>query len=325
MRRRDFIAGLGGVAAWPVVARAQQAKVPVIGFLHVGSSDSFADELAAFRKGLSETGFVEGRNVVIEYRWAEGRREQLPSMAADLISRRVAVITATPSSAATAATAATTTVPIVFLSSFDPVKLGLVASLSRPGGNATGISNLSGELESKQLQLVRELVPSAGVIAQLVNPNNRNAQNDTKTLQETAQVIGQSLVVVNVSSASEIEPTFADLVRQRVGALIVPADVLFTRQREKLIALAAYHALPAIYTWRSFAKAGGLMTYGTDLAEAYRLTGVYTGRVLKGEKPARLPIIQSTKIELAINLKTAKALGITVPPSLLARADEVIE
>jgi putative ABC transport system substrate-binding protein len=216
-------------------------------------------------------------------------------------------------------------VPIVFLSSFDPVKLGMVASLNQPGGNATGISNLSGELESKQLQLARELAPNADVIAQLVNPNNRNSQNDTKALQETAQAIGQRLVLINVSNEHEIEPAFVELIRQRVGAFIVPPDVLFTRKRDQLVALAAHHAIPAIYTRRDFARAGGLMSYGTDLIDSYRLTGVYTGRVLKGEKPASLPIIQSAKIELAINLKTAKTLGLEIPQSILLRADEVIE
>jgi putative ABC transport system substrate-binding protein len=325
LKRREFITLLGGAAAtWPLAARAQQPAIPTIGFLDVGSPD-LADRVAEFRKGLNETGYIEGRNVAIEYRWAEGRRERLPGMAADLIGRKVVVIAAAPSSAASAAKAATTTVPIVFVSSFDPVSLGLVASLNRPGGNITGISVLAGELEAKLLQIARELVPNADLVGQLVNPKNLNAQNATKALRATAQAIGQQLIVVNASSENEIDVAFATLAGQRASALIVNADVVLSRQRAQIISLAARYAIPVIYPFPDFVMAGGLMSYGSDMAEGYHLSGGYTGRVLKGEKPGNLPVIQSTKIELIINLKTANAMGLTVPPSLLVRADKVIE
>jgi len=326
MRRRNFIALLGGAAAaWPLAARAQQPAMPVIGFFHAGSPGPLAPSLAIFRQSLAEAGYVEGRNVAIEYRWAEGHYDQLPAMAAELVRRQPAVIVASPSPPAVAAKAATATIPIVFNAAGDPVKLGLVVSLARPGGNATGVNFFQAELGAKQLGLLRELLPSAARIGLLVNPTNPNVENVTKDVTAAASIIGVQIDVVRSSDSSEIEAAFATLVRNRVDAFVVSADALFYIRRLQLATLATRHAIPTVYGDRAFAEAGGLMSYGTSTAEGYRQLGVYVGRILKGANPADLPVVQSTKFELVINLPTARALGLTVPPTLLARADEVIE
>ena len=327
MKRREFITLLGGAtAAWPLAARAQQPTLPIVGFLASTSPDPvYAHLVAAVREGLKETGYVEGRNLAIEYRWAEGKYERLPALAAELLDRGVSVIVAnTP--AALAAKAATATVPIVFSSGLDPVKAGLVTSLNRPGGNITGVSSMSGELVSKQLELLHELVRSATVIAALVNPANPGlAESLSKELQAAANSLGLQLRVLPASSEREIDAAFAALMNLQAGALVIGADGFFSARSEKLAAMALRHAVPAISPYRAFVEVGGLMRYGTNTTDGFRLAGIYAGRILKGEKPADLPVMQSTKFELVINLKTAKALGLEIPPTLLARADEVIE
>jgi putative ABC transport system substrate-binding protein len=326
MRRRAFILGGGAAAAWPRAARAQQAPIPVVGFLGTASPGPFAHLVAGFRQGLQETGFVEGRNVAIEYRWAEGQYERVPALAADLVRRQVAVIvTIGGETSAAAAKAATATIPIVFNSGTDPVKRGLVASLARPGGNATGVNIFTTELAEKRLGLLHDLVPASSTIAVLLNPNFAPAAINVRESEATARAIGKVIAIFNAKSELEIDAAFAEIVQARPGALLVAADPFFNSRREQIVALAARHAIPAIYEWREFAQAGGLMSYGTSLVEAHRQQGVYAGRILKGEKPADLPVVQLSKFELVINLKTAKALGLAIPPGVLAIADEVIE
>jgi putative ABC transport system substrate-binding protein len=327
MKRREFIKGIvGSATAWPLAARAQQPAIPVIGFLGSELPDLYVGRLRAFLQGLNEAGFVEGRNVMIEYRWAEGQYDRLPGLADDLVRQRVTVMVATSTPAVLTAKAATTTLPIAFLTGTDPVAMGLVASLNRPGGNMTGVSNLSTELGAKQLELLYELVPSATVIALLVNPTDHViVETLSKAFETAALAIRRQILVVSASTQREIDTAFTTLVQQKAGALVVGNDPFFNARPDQLVALAGRYAVPAIYPYREYAAAGGLMSYGSNLADAYRLVGIYTGRILKGEKPSDLPVQQSTKVELVLNHKTAKALGITFPMSLLGRADEVIE
>jgi len=326
LKRREFITLLGSAAAlWPLTARAQQA-VPVVGVLSAEWPNLFSDRLRAFHDGLRETGYVEGRNLAIEYRWAEGRNDRLPALAAELVRRQVTVLVATSTPAVLAARIATTTIPIVFFVAADPVKLGLVNSLSRPEGNLTGVITLNVEVAAKRLQLLHELVPTATIVALLVNPSNTAlAETITKELEAAARTLGVQLHVLHASSERELDTAFATLVQLRAGALVIGADALFNSRSEQLAELTIRHRVPAIYQFREFVSAGGLMAYGSTVLDTYRPLGVYTGRILKGEKPAELPVQQATKVELVINMKTAKALGLTVPLPLIGRVDEVIE
>jgi putative tryptophan/tyrosine transport system substrate-binding protein len=328
LRRRQFLTLLGGAAAaWPLAARAQQSAMPVIGFLHPASPESYADQLRTFRQGLKEAGFVEGENVVIEYRWAEGQNDRLPALADELVRRRVAVIAAAGGPNSTlAAQAATTTVPIVFVTGQDPVRLGLVTSLARPGGNLTGINFFTVELVAKRLELLRELLPGAMRIAVFVDPASAATTESTlRDVEAAAGVMRLQIQVLKASTSREIEAAFTSFVGERPDALFVGISTFFTARRVQLAQLAARHAVPAIYPDRLHAEVGGLISYGASLTDAYRQVGIYTGRILKGAKPADVPVVQSSKFELVINHPTARMLGLTVPPSLLARADEVIE
>ena len=325
MRRRELMLLLGGAMTVARAVRAQQTAMPVIGFLSGGSPGPSAPTLAAFRQGLSETGYVEGQNVTIEYRWAEGSYDRLPALAADLVGRRVDVITTTGGPSVLAAKSATSTIPIVFRSGTDPVELGLVASLARPGGNLTGVSFIGIELMPKRLELLSELVPHAGVVALLVNPNSSIAQRIIGNMQEAASANGLQLGILTASTESEIDAAFETLVQQHAGALVVGGDTFFASRLDQFVALAAHHAVPAIYEVRESVAAGGLISYGPSRSGTWHQVGTYVGKILKGAKPADLPVQQPTTFELVINLKTAEALGLTIPPSILARADEVIE
>ncbi len=325
MRRRDFITLLGGTAvAWPLAASGQQPAIPVIGFLSAASSDTNADRMREFRQGLKDTGYVEGENVALEYRWAEGQFDRLPALAAELVRRQVAVIAAVGNSAAVAAKAATTAIPIVFNVGDDPVRLGLVASLARPGGNLTGINIFTTELVAKRLELLREMVPAATRVAVLVSPHNASSESTVRDTAAAARAMGLQVQVLNADTSGEIDAAFA-LARERSDALFVDPNPFFTSRRVHLVNLASRLAVPAIYFDRAFAEIGGLMSYGASLTDSYRQGGVYTARILKGTKPADLPVLQSSKFELVINHQTARMLGLTVPPTLIAIADEVIE
>jgi putative ABC transport system substrate-binding protein len=327
MRRREFIRLFGSTAAaWPLAASAQQPAMPVIGFLNTASPDTMADRLRGFRQGLKDTGYVEGENVTIEYHWAENQTGRLPLLAAELVGRQVAVIAANSTSPALAAKAATATTPIIFIVAEDPVRLGLVASLARPGGNATGINFYSGELTAKRLELLRELVPAATRVAVLVNPANATSTDTTlKDLEPAARAMGLQIQVLNASTSGEINATFATFVRERPDALFVGIDPFLVSRRIQLVQLTTLHKVPATYPTRDCAEVGGLMSYGASITDAYRQAGVYTGRIFKGAKPTELPVVQASKLELVINLQTARMLGLTVPPTLLSTADEMIE
>jgi putative ABC transport system substrate-binding protein len=325
MKRRDFIALLGGAAAWPLAARSQQAALPVVGYLNFGSPESDASRLTGLRRGLNQSGYVEGRNLVIEYRWAGNQADRLQALAADLVQLRVAVIVSPGLLSTLAAKAATTNIPVVFVVSNDPVQLGLVASLNRPGGNLTGFNNVTSELGAKGLALLHELVPGTETIGFLENPNNPTFELTTRDVLAAASVIGVKVQTLKAATDREIDAAFVSLVQERTGALLVGNDLFFNSRIEQLVALAARYAIPTMYAQREFVVAGGLISYGTSLIEQYRQVGLYTGRILKGEKPADLPVIQATKLDLIINLKTAKTLGLEVPAKLLALADEVIE
>jgi putative ABC transport system substrate-binding protein len=326
MKRRELFTFIGGAAAWPLAARAQQAAMPVIGFLGAESLDLYAVRLRAFHKGLRETGFIEGRNVAFEYRWAEGRFDRFPALLADLVSRKVAVIAAFAGNApALAAKAATTTIPILFVTGGDPVAQGLIASLSRPGGNVTDATALAVELGAKQLEVLTELVPTATVVALLVNPTNPVADTLVRELDAAARIRGVELHIIHASTESDLDTVFETLPGLRAAALVIGSDPFFNSRSQQLAALAARHAVPTMYPFREYVAAGGLVSYGDSYADSYRIVGGYAGRILKGDKPADLPVQQSTRVELVINLKSAKALGLTVPLSLRARADEVIE
>jgi putative tryptophan/tyrosine transport system substrate-binding protein len=326
VRRREFITLLGGAAVWPLAAHAQQPAMPVIGFLNAGSPAAFSELAAAFRQGLNDAGYVEGQNVLIEYRWAEGRYDRLPALAADLVNRRVAVIASTGGNAVVeAAAAATTIVPIVFLGSDVALKTGVITSLNRPGGNVTGVVMSTSALLSKCLQFLGELVPKDATIGVLVNPNSSTTIEDKEDIQTAARQIGRQIFILTADKEAEIDTAFATLAERHAGGLVVQGDIRYTNRRDDFIALAERYAIPAIYMWSEFTSAGGLIAYGNNLAEGYRQVGTYTGRILHGAKPADLPAMQPTRFRLTINLKTAKTLGLTIPPSLLILADEVIE
>ena len=327
MKRREFLSLIGGAAiAWPLAARAQKTTTPLIGWLASGTSEGYAPFAAAFRQGLSKTGYVEGQNVAIEYRWAEGQNDQLPALAADLVRRQVAIIAAAGTPSAFAAKAATATIPVVFSTGLNPVEAGLVASLHRPGGNITGVSNFVAVLVAKQFELLHELIPNSGVFGVLLNPTDPYiSPYITRDVQAAGRTLKREIQILNASTEDQIDAAFSTFAQLRAGAVIIGADTFFVSRRDQLIALAARHAIPTVYFLRDFVAAGGLMSYGSNLADSYRLVGVYVGRILKGEKPTDMPVQQPTKIELFINLKTAKTLGITVPPSMQARADEMIE
>jgi putative ABC transport system substrate-binding protein len=326
MRRREFIAGVGSVGAWPVVARAQTTPMPVIGFLSGTSPEAYRKTLPAFRQGLNEAGYVDGRNLAIEYYWGNNQYDRLSGLAAEVVRRRAAVIVANGAPAADAAKAASATIPIVFQLGIDPVAMGLVASLNRPGGNVTGFSNVTVTLVNKRLQLVRQLLPTASHIGVLVNPANRfSTEAQIKDLQGAAQTLGLQLRLLDASTAGELDTAFATVIRERIGILLLTDEPFFNARVEQIVALATRHVVPTIYTFRAFTSAGGLISYASNLEDSYRQVGVYTGRILKGERPADLPVLQPTKFELIVNLKAAKALGLTIPETLLATADEVIE
>jgi putative ABC transport system substrate-binding protein len=326
LRRREFITLISGAAAaWPLTARAQQPAMPVIGFLNATSPDTYADRLRGFRQGLKETGYAEGEDVAIEYRWAEGKDDRLPSLAADLVRRRVAVIAAPGTSTALAAKAAAAMIPVVFMVAEDPVKLGLVASLARPGGNATGINFYTGELTAKRLELLRELVPAATRVAVLINSANVSTETTLREVESAARGMGLQMRVVRAGTRQEIDAAFEALARERTDALFVGLDPFLNSRRVQLAQLATHHRIPVVYSARDIAEAGGLMSYGTNITDAFRQVGVYTGRILKGAKPADLPVVQASRFELVINAHTARMLGLTVPDKLLAAADEVIE
>jgi putative ABC transport system substrate-binding protein len=328
MKRREFMTLLGGIAAasWPLTARAQQPAMPVVGFLHTGSSAAFSHLAAAFREGLKSTGFIEGQNVLIEYRWAEGRYEHLPRLATELVRREVAVIVATGGNlSGVAAKAATTTIPIVFQAGSDPVEAGLVSGLSRPTGNITGVSIISPELAAKRLEVLHEAIPTARNIAFLVNPESLNAEQEKKEVEAAGRALGHQIHAFNVVNERDFDAAFVSFAREKDDAVIIASDPLFTSQRGRLVALADRHSLPAIYPFREFAQAGGLISFGASISEAFRQVGIYTGRILKGEKSTDLPVQLPTRFEFVINLKTAKALGFNFPITLLGRADEVIE
>jgi putative ABC transport system substrate-binding protein len=331
MRRREFITLLGSTAVvpamlWPLAARAQQPAMPLVGVLSGHSSAEWGPFVAAFNQGLKEIGYIDGQNVSIQYRWADGHYDRLPALAADLVRRRVAVIAAIGGvNAALAAKAATSELPIVFVTGRDPVELGFIESLNHPGRNLTGVSMLNDELVAKRLELLRELVPKAATIAILINPDNRNHLSHTRTLEAVARAGGQQVIVISAAADRDFEPAFAMLVQRRADALVVAADPFFDSRREQIVRLTTRHAVPTIFQWREFVQAGGLASYGTSLTDVHRQMGVYTGKILKGAKPADLPVVQPTKFEMFVNLKTARALGLTVPPSILLRADEVIE
>ena len=326
MRRREFITFLGGAAAWPIAARAQQTAMPVVGFLNAASAKSYARQLSAFLKGLGEAGYVDGQNVAIEYRWADGQNDRLPALASDLLHRQVTVIAATTTAASLAAKAATTTIPIVFETGADPVQLGLVPNLNHPGGNITGVTQINQEVTPKRLQLLHELVPAASIMALLVNPASPyQAKTQSSAALSAAQTLGLELHVLNASTESDFDAAFTNTIQLRAGGLVIAADPFFIGRSEQLATLTVRHAVPTIFETHEFAVAGGLLSYGADITDTYRLAGVYTGRILKGDKPADLPVQQATKVELYINLKTANALGLNVPNTLIGRADDVIE